>query len=95
MDSWSTQVEEGTEIAAIASDQSCAYDLISHIILLNKMEILGFQQESIDWFTSYLADREQAVFIDGTYSDYLHIGNKSVIQGSVMSCILYLIYIME
>ena len=59
------------------------------------MSILGFQENTIKWFTSFLSDREQCVYMDGHFSDFLHIRRKSVIQGSVMSCLLYLIYVMD
>ena len=95
IDTWTNLVEDGNEVAIVALDQSSAYDLIDHIILLKKLKIIGFHQESIDWFASFLEDREQCVYVDGFYSDYLHIGRKSVIQGSVMSCLLYLIYVMD
>ena len=59
------------------------------------MTVLGFQPGAIKWFEHYLKDRQQVVYIDGATSEALHIGNKSVIQGTVMSCILYLIYILD
>ena len=95
IDTWTTKIENNEEIAAIAMDQSAAYDLIDHPILIKKMIILGFQPDTIKWFVSYLADRQQQVQIDGAKSQKLHIGNKSVIQGSVLSCILYLLYILD
>ena len=59
------------------------------------MAILGFQEDTITWFQNYLIDREQQVHIDGEISGNLHIGDKSVIQGSVLSCIMYLVYILD
>ena len=47
MDSWAKLVEDNNEIAAVAMDQSAAYDLIDHDILLRKMEVLGIQPEGI------------------------------------------------
>ena len=44
---------------------------------------------------NYLKDRQQAVVIEGTESDKLHSGPMSVVQGSVLSCLLYLIYVMD
>ena len=82
------------KLATVAMDQSAAYDLIDHSILLRKMETLGFQPSGISWFKHYLRDRQQLVYIDGASSDILHIGNRSVIQGSVLSCALYLLYIL-
>ena len=95
VDQWSTLVEQGEEVAGIALDQSAAYDVIDHPILLKKMKTLGFQQETLNWFAIYLELREQTTYIEGFYSDKLHIGNKSVVQCSVLSCILYLIYILD
>ena len=59
------------------------------------MQILGFQPNSITWFENYLTDRSQQLSMDGIYSENLHVGAKSIIQGSVMSCALYLIYILD
>ena len=95
MDTWAKMIEDNQEIAAVAMDQSAAYDLIHHEILLSKMEILGIQPAGISWFKDYLADRQQCVYVDGATSDTLHIDNRSVIQGSVLSCALYLIYILD
>ena len=95
IDTWTNLVETGQELAILALDQSSAYDLIDHRILLSKLQILGFDREALSWFTSFLSNREQCVYVDGHYSDYLHIGHKSVIQGSVMSCLLYLIYVLD
>ena len=95
VDQWSTLVEDGVEVAGIALDQSADYDVIDHKILIGKMKTLGFQPETLDWVARYLEQREQTTYIDGFYSNKLHIGNKSVVQGSVLSCILYLIYILD
>ena len=95
VDTWATIIEKNQEVAAIAMDQSAAYDIINHPILVKKMAILGFQNETLEWFQNYLNDREQQVHIDGEISNNLHIGNKSVVQGSVLSCILYLLYILD
>ena len=95
MDSWAKLVEDNNEIAAVAMDQSTAYNLIDHDILLRKMEVLGIQPEGINWFRSYLSNRQQCVYVDGATSSTLHIENRSVIQGSVLSCALYLVYILD
>ena len=95
VDTWSNLVENDNELATMAMDQSAAYDLINHQILLKKMETLGIQPSGIELFRSYLSNRQQVVYLDGATSDPLHIGNRSVIQGSVLSCALYLIYILD
>ena len=95
IDTWTNLVENGEEVAAMAMDQSAAYDLIDHPILLRKMETLGIQPDGIKLFKNYLQNRQQCVYIDGATSSTLHIGNRSVVQGSVLSCALYLIYILD
>ena len=65
MDSWAKLIEDNQEIAAVAMDQSAAYDLIDHPILLRKLKILVFQPAGIAWFTDYLQDRQQCVYVDG------------------------------
>ena len=95
IDTWTNLIEQGNEVAAVAMDQSAAYDLIDHPILLMKMEKLGIQPNGIKLFKDYLQNRQQSVYLDGTMSSTLHIGNRSVVQGSVLSCALYLIYILD
>ena len=95
VDTWTQLTEQGHEVAVIALDQSAAYDLIDHPLLLQKMSLLGFQKDTLNYFTSYLEDRSQVVYLDGVTSDSLHIGSRSVVQGSVMSCVLFLIYIID
>ena len=53
MDTWTKLVEDNHELAAVAMDQSAAYDLIDHKILIIKMATLGFQPNGIKWFTDY------------------------------------------
>ena len=41
----------------ILIDLQKAFDTIDHKLLLQKMEYLGFAESTINWFTSYLANR--------------------------------------
>ena len=43
LDKWSEAYEDNKEFAVIVLDQSSAYDVIDHILLIEKMKILGFQ----------------------------------------------------
>ena len=95
MDTWSELIKERKEVAAIALDQSCAYNLIDHKILIAKIKLLAFQPSAIEWYTDYLSNQSQQVYTDGAYSNSLHIDAKYVIQGSVMLHMMYLIYILD
>ena len=50
IDNWAQKIEDNIEIAAIAMDQSAAYNIIDHRILVRKLKILGFQPDTIEWF---------------------------------------------
>jgi hypothetical protein len=52
----------------------------------------GINGLALNWFASYLKDRRQKVDIDGHLSTE-SISNISVIQGSILGPILFLIYI--
>ena len=47
--------------AALLLDQSAAYDLLDHEILLLKLAVYNFDENSISWFQSYLEGRSQSV----------------------------------
>jgi hypothetical protein len=56
------------------------------------MEKYGIVGTELAWFKSYLSDRSQVVDINGTHSTPRDI-DISVIQGSILGPILFLIYI--
>ena len=45
-----------------------AFDLVNHTVLLEKMAIYGCSQQSMQWFTSYLSERQQFVQFKGKLS---------------------------
>ena len=59
------------------------------------MKILGFNNQTIKWFESYLEERYQVVNIQGRQSKHKKCHRFSTIQGSVLSGLMYLIYIMD
>ena len=85
----------GQDSFLIALYQSKAYDLVCHEILLRKLEALGFKPQAIRIMTSFLSGRKQFVQVEGRRSECLLTGPNSVIQGSTISCALYLIYILD
>ena len=53
--------EDGIEISLLLFDLSAAFDTIDHDILCEKLEIYGFDSNSLAWIKSYLKDRTQKV----------------------------------
>ena len=83
------------DAALIVLDQSKAYDVIAHDILLGKLRLLGYTNQAITIMASFLAERKQFVQVQGSRSEVLVTGPNSVIQGSVLSSALYLIYVLD
>ena len=73
-------------------DLSKAFDTVNHEILLRKMEHYGIRGVALDWFTSYLSNRKQYVYLNGEPSQLDNI-TCGVPQGSVQGPLLFLIYI--
>lgn len=86
----------------ILIDLSKAYDRVQYNILLDKLYNMGIRDISHKWFASYLTNRKQLVELEyynierkeiiKVQSDAVDI-NASIPQGSVIGCLLFLIYI--
>ena len=60
-------------------------------ILIQKLKLYGLEAETLTWFESYLSDRSQQVFIEGSLSGSLSL-DAGVPQGSVLGPLLYIIF---
>ena len=86
---------EGEDIALILMDQSKAFKIIDHKILLDKLEAIGVKNKDLDLMTNYLRECKQYVHVAGHDSDRLLVGPRGITQGSTLACVLFLIYIMD
>ena len=69
---------------ALLLDQRAAYDLLDHSILLRKLAIYNFDQNTIIWFQSYLSERSQTVQVETKQSASEDLDDHAAPQGSVL-----------
>ena len=73
-------------------DLSKAFDTLDYAILIAKLEFYGVRDNALNWFRSYLSNRQQCVDYNGVQSSLLHI-RTAVRQGSTFGPLLFLIHI--
>merc|ERR1711873_190118 len=86
---------DGLISAIVQTDLSAAFDTIEHDTLLRKIEFYGISGKMNNILRSFLENRYQYVSIDGIKSEVIQSLPCSVIQGSKLSALLYMIYINE
>ena len=78
--------------ATVFIDQSSAFDLVDHKILLSKLKVYNFGQTPLKLFESYLQDRTYQYKIESKLSQARMTGPYGVPQGSALGSLLYVIY---
>ena len=89
---WVEDMEEGKLVGVIMIDQSAAFDLCDHQLLIQKLKLMGIQTEAASWMESYLQGRSHSTMVDGHLSSEQLLPPCSVIQGGIGSGLLYLVY---
>lgn len=76
-------------VAVLLIDQSDAFNVCQHSILIKKLKLLGLDDGVISWMPNYLTGRPHSLTVEGKTSEPLKMGHLSVIQGGIGSGILY------
>ena len=89
---WSSTLESCGESRVVSLDIAKAFDRLWHRGLLAKLRMFGLHHTLIKWIGSFFYDRSIAVRVDGFLSN-LHSINAGVPQGSVISPVLFILFI--
>ena len=73
-------------------DLKKAFDTVDRDILLSKLAFYGLQSQTVDWFKSYLLNRQQLFYVNGVPSDKNAL-SCGVPKGSILGPLLFLICI--
>ena len=90
-DVWLEAFDNKKITAIVMIDLSAAFDVVNPSILLQKLRIYGFNEDSIQWLRSYLNSRYQKVYIDGFLSEAIQV-DIGVPQGSIIGPLMYTLY---
>ncbi|CAF1462647.1 unnamed protein product [Didymodactylos carnosus] len=88
-----SEILEQKKVAiGVAFDFAKAFDGVSHSVLLKKLHKAHVHGSVLEWFESYLTDREQIVIINKAKSKAVKVAS-GVSQGSILDPLLFLIFI--
>ena len=85
-------LDAGTQTDIVVLDFAKAFDKVNHSLLVMKLEHYGIRGKVNNWISSFLTDRQQAVVVDGSRSEFAGV-KSGVPQGSVLGPCLFLTYI--
>ena len=68
IEKWRKTLGKDGETGAVLKDLCKTFDCIDHNLLIVKLNVYGFEKQSIDFLHSYLTMRKQRTKVDSAYS---------------------------
>ena len=87
-------IDDSEATLLVLLDFSKAFDTVNHRLLLEKLSILGFQNNALQWVKSYLSDQKQQVKTESGVSEFISLKN-GVPQGSILGPLLFTIMVLD
>lgn len=82
----------GLQTDVIYTDFSKAFDTVNHVLLIKKLNLLGFPNQLLYWIQSYLSNRSQRVIFKNSKSSIISVPS-GIPQGSHLGPLLFILYI--
>ena len=92
IENWKQLLDNQKFVGTVLMDLSKAFDCIPHDLLIAKMHVYGFSNDSLTIFFSYLKGNKQNMEINNTYNVF-QVLLSQVPQGSILGPILFNVFI--
>ena len=91
---WTTKTELKEKTGILLWDLSAAFDTLDVEILCKKLMLYGLDDNSVNWFRSFLTNRSQKVKIGSHISNSVKL-SLGVPQGGILSPLVFVLYVSD